>query len=159
MEKQALVIQVVVQSWNAQLKAINKLLNELSDEQLMEEIAPGKNRGIYLLGHLTAVHDRMMPLLGLGEQLFPELNPVFIQTPDKSVAEIPAASTLRSNWIKVNDVLNSHFIVMNVDEWLAKHTAVSEEDFMKEPTRNKLNVLTSRTTHLANHYGQLLLLK
>jgi len=42
---------------------------------------------------------------------------------------------------------------------LHKHTSVSEEDFAKEPHRNRLNVLTTRTTHLASHYGQLIFLK
>jgi hypothetical protein len=36
---------------------------------------------------------------------------------------------------------------------------VSPEDFAKEPHRNRLNVLISRTNHMANHIGQLLLLK
>jgi hypothetical protein len=159
MEKQFFIIQQVVDNWNTQLKAANKLLSELSDDQLMHEIAPGKNRGIYLLGHLTAVHDHMISLLGLGETLYPELIPIFIRTPDKTVADIPSATILRANWIKVNDVLNAHFSKMNADQWLSKHSSVSAEDFIKEPHRNKLNVLISRTTHLANHFGQLLLLK
>ena len=39
-----------------------------------------------------------------------------------------------------------------------KHTAVSEEDFSKEPHRNKLNIVISRTSHLQYHTGQLVLL-
>jgi hypothetical protein len=31
-----------------------------------QEVAPGKNRLIYLWGHLTAVHDAMLPLLVWG---------------------------------------------------------------------------------------------
>jgi hypothetical protein len=159
MEKQEFIIKLIVDSWNIQLGIINKLLNELSDEQLMKEVAQGKNRGIYLLGHLTAVHDRMLPLLDLGEQLCPELNPVFIRTPDKAVKEIPSVASLRANWNKVNELLNKHFSKMDAEQWLQKHTSVTEEDFINEPNRNKLNVLISRTNHLANHIGQLLLLK
>ena len=159
MEKQEFITKLVVDGWNVQLKAFDKLLNELSDEQLMKEIAPGKNRGIYLLGHLAAVHDRMLPLLDLGEQLFPDLNPIFIRTPDRAVEEIPSATSLRNNWTKVNEVLNNHFAKMHAEQWLQKHSSVSDEDFIKEPGRNKLNVLISRTNHLANHFGQLLLLK
>lgn len=44
-------------------------------------------------------------------------------------------------------------------DWFAKHTAVSDEDFAKEPHRNRLNVLLSRTIHQSNHLGQLSLLK
>jgi hypothetical protein len=36
---------------------------------------------------------------------------------------------------------------------------ISEQDFAKEPMRNKLNVLINRTNHLAYHYGQLRLIK
>ena len=140
MEKQEFITKLVVDGWNVQLKAFDKLLNELSDEQLMKEIAPGKNRGIYLLGHLAAVHDRMLPLLDLGEQLFPDLNPIFIRTPDRAVEEIPSAASLRNNWTKVNEVLNNHFAKMHAEQWLQKHSSVSDEDFIKEPGRNKLNV-------------------
>ena len=145
--------------WNNQVKACTKLLSELSDEQLMKEIVPGKNRGIYILGHLAAVHDRMIPLLGFGDQLYPNLNPIFIQTPDKTVDEIPSLSELRNNLDKVNEKLNAHFVTMTATLWLEKHTSVSDEDFAKEPSRNKLSVLISRTNHLANHIGQLLLFK
>lgn len=40
-----------------------------------------------------------------------------------------------------------------------KHSAVSEEDFAKEPHRNKLNLLLNRTNHLSYHHGQLVFLK
>jgi len=159
MDQQELIIKQVVEGWYAQLTAIDKLLNSLSDEQLMKEIAPGKNRGVYLLGHLVAVHDRMLPLLGLGEQLYPVLHPMFIRTPDRAVENIPSIKELRADWIEVNEQLNRHFATMNASQWLQKHESVSEEDFVKEPHRNKLNVLISRTNHLANHIGQLLLLK
>ena len=42
-------------------------LDSLSDEQLQKEIAPGKNRGIYILGHLIAVHDDMLAILNWAE--------------------------------------------------------------------------------------------
>jgi hypothetical protein len=153
------ITTLALAGWNNQVKACTKILSELSDEQLMKEIVPGKNRGIYILGHLAAVHDRMIPLLGFGDQLYPNLNPIFIQTPDKTVDEIPNLSELRNNLDKVNEKLNAHFVTMTATQWLEKHTSVSEEDFAKEPSRNKLSVLISRTNHLANHIGQLLLLK
>ena len=37
--------------------------------------------------------------------------------------------------------------------------ATIEEDFIKEPHRNKLNIILTRTTHLSYHTGQLALLK
>jgi len=38
-------------------------------------------------------------------------------------------------------------------DWLARHTAVSEEDFAKDPSRNRFAVLLSRTNHLSYHLG------
>jgi len=48
---------------------------------------------------------------------------------------------------------------MQPTEWFTRHTSVSEEDFIKEPHRNKLNVLITRATHQSYHLGQLIYLK
>jgi len=42
-------------------------------------------------------------------------------------------------------------------DWRQRHTAVSEEDFAKDPSRNRFAVLLSRTNHLSYHLGQALL--
>ena len=76
-------------AWDAQNNQLNKLIDELTNEQWQKEIAPGKNRGIYLLGHLIAVSDAMLPILDFGKNLFPELHPVFIKNPDKKNQDIP----------------------------------------------------------------------
>jgi hypothetical protein len=135
------------------------LLNTLSDEQLQNEIAPGKNRGIYLLGHLIAVHDDMLILLDLGEKLYPELYEPFLKLPDKTTTAIPTVSELRSLWVKQCEVLKQKFDALQTEQWFEKHTAVSTEDFTKEPHRNKLNIIITRTSHLQYHLGQLHLLK
>ena len=62
-------------------------------------------------------------------------------------------------WKKQLQSLAQRLESFSVDEWFEKHTAVSAEDFEKEPNRNKLNVVLTRTTHLAYHTGQLQLLK
>ena len=55
-----LPVKMTLTAWNAQNASFNKLLSELNDEQLNTEIAPGKNTGTYLLGHLVAVSDGML---------------------------------------------------------------------------------------------------
>jgi hypothetical protein len=50
----------------------------LSPEQLDKEVAPGKNRLIYLWGHLAAVNDGLLPLLGIGEGRHPVFDGMFI---------------------------------------------------------------------------------
>lgn len=152
-------IKMTLDRWNASLKNGDNLLNTLSDEQLQKEIAPNKNRGIYLLGHLIAVHDDMIILLDMGKKLYPELQKPFIELPDKSMSEIPSAKELREMWRKQGEWMKQQFESLNPEEWFEKHTAVSTEDFAKEPHRNKLNIIVTRTSHLQYHLGQLTLLK
>ncbi len=99
-----------LKAWNAQIDRADKLFGGLSSEEILREIAPGRNRLLYLWGHLTAVHDAMLPLLSLGERLHPEFD-----------------------------------------------SAVSEEDFAKDVSRNRFAILLSRTNHLSYHLGQAVL--
>ena len=157
MTQSEMAVKMVLDRWNGSIVNTNKLLKEITDEQLMNEVAPGKNRGVYLLGHLIAVHDDMLILLGMGEKLFPELYEPFIKQADKANTMIPTSEELRAMWDKQNEVLQAKFAAEA--DWYAKHTAVSAEDFVKEPHRNKLNIIITRTSHLQYHSGQLALLK
>ena len=78
------LLKPAIDGWLKQLERADKLFENYTDEELSKEIAPGKNSGVYLLGHLTSVHDLMLPLLRLGEQLHPELVDTFIKNPDRS---------------------------------------------------------------------------
>jgi hypothetical protein len=154
-----LAVKIVLDAWFSNVKRTDEVFNKLTDEELMNEIAPGKNRVIYLLGHLTAVHDRMLPLLNLDERAYPQLDDIFLTSPDKSVTEIPSAINLRAFWKGTNEKLEEHFKKLQADEWIQKHNSVSSDDFVKEPHRNRLNVVLGRTNHLSYHLGQLALLK
>jgi len=158
MNTTATTIKMVFDRWYALLKNFDTSLNALTDEQLQHEIAPGKNRGIYLLGHLIAVHDDMLRLLDLGDKMYPELFEPFIKSPDKTVSEIPLAKDLRATWTKQCEVLKQKFDSVQPEDWFQKHTAVTAEEFEKEPHRNKLNIIITRTSHLAYHHGQFVLI-
>ena len=108
-------------------------------------------------GHLTAVHDAMLPLLGLRERLHPEFDVAFVSNPDKSQAGIPSQEQVRQAWNSVNGELSKGFERMSWSDWLQRHTAVSEEDFAKDPSRNRFAILLSRTNHLSYHLGQAVL--
>ena len=149
-------VNLALRSWTLQIERAKKLFNSISDEQLQQPVAPNRNTGTYLLGHLTAYHDALFPLLGLGEKLFPELENPFLKNPDNGNHEIAG---LREKWETVNTIFNDKTVKLSTEEWLQRHNDVSEADFIKEPTRNKLNVLLSRTSHLAYHLGQLAFLK
>ena len=159
MNSNQIMVKMVLDRWYAQIKNFDATLSSISDEQLQKEIAPNKNRGIYLLGHLTAVHDDMLPILNFGDKLYPELHEIFVKSPDKSIIEIPSAKELRASWSKLNEVLTQNFDSLQPDEWFQKHNSVSAGDFIKEPHRNKLNIIITRTNHLSYHLGQLILIK
>jgi uncharacterized damage-inducible protein DinB len=152
-----LSVQVAINSWRLVLERANKALSNLTDDQLLKEVSPGKNRVIYLWGHLTAAHDAVFPILGLGERLHPELDAIFISSPDKAGAPLPPTEELRKYWNEVNGKLVSQFGSLSAEEWLQRHRSVSEEDYAKDPTRNRLAVLLSRTNHLSYHLGQITL--
>src|SRR5580700_8502475 len=121
----------VLNSWKLAISRLGKTLSELSDEQLQQHVAPGKNRVFYLLGHLTAMHDRMFPLLGLGDRLNPELDEPYIANPDRVVADPLSATELRRAWPEVNSRLAAALERFTLEDWLHKHTAVSDEEFVK----------------------------
>lgn len=153
-----LFVKMALDIWSVYISRTDKLINSLTDEQLQKEVSPGRNSGVYLVGHLAAVHDGMFPLLGLGDKLYPELENIFVKNPDKSGLPKPSIKQIRESWKTVNEKLASHFSKMSAEEWFTKHNAVSEEDFKKEPHRNKLNLVINRTNHLSGHYGQMIFL-
>jgi DinB superfamily len=146
-------------SWKLVIGRFDKNLMALTDEQLQKQVAPGKNRLFYLVGHLTAVHDRMLPMLGIGERLHPELDEPFITNPDKALADSISTSDLKEAWTAVNQKLTAAFERFAPEDWVQKHTAVSDEDFAKDPTRNRIAVVMSRTNHASFHMGQAVLAK
>ncbi len=152
---------MALDAWTSELKRMTDLFNSLSDEDLIREVAPGRNRGMYLLGHMASVHDGLMVLLRFEPaMMFPELQPIFHHTPDRAVADadLPSIATLREQYKTVNDRLMQHFSATTPDEWFSRHNNLSEEDFAKEPHRNRLNVVLSRTSHMAYHRGQVVFL-
>jgi uncharacterized damage-inducible protein DinB len=149
----------VLNSWGLAINRFGKTLSELSDEQLQQQVAPGRNRVFYVLGHLTAMHDRIFPLLGIGERLHTELDEPYITNPDRVLADPLSATELRRTWAEVNDKLTRAFAGFTLEDWLQKHTAVSDEDFMKDPMRNRLAVVMNRTSHASYHAGQAALTK
>ncbi len=156
---QALFVRMVTSAWTTQNKYLDDLLGSLTEAQWMQKTAPGRNSGIYLLGHLTAVNDGIIPLLDLGKRLYPALEEVFLSKPDDSGLPKPSVSELKNCWKEVNLALTNGMNKMSADDWFSRHTAVTAEAFAKEPHRNKLNILINRSIHQGYHLGQLAYLK
>lgn len=159
MDDRELAVRSQLEVWHGTNHRVSELLFELSDEQLEKQISPGRNSGHYIIGHLAAVNDAMLPLLGFGEKRYPDLEPAFLTEPESAVAERPTVAEVRRVWADLLGVLRENFEQLSADDWFAKHTAVSDEDFFNEPLRSRISVLISRTNHLNYHLGQLTLLR
>lgn len=146
-------------AWTKEIDRADKFFSTLTDPQLLNEIAPGKNRLVYLWGHLIAVHDRMLPLLAVGDRLYPDLDAPFLTEADRSdsLKSIPSAAELKRRWDEVHTRLLAGLSAFNATDWASKHTAVSDEGFAANPLRNRLAVLLSRTAHVSYHLGQCVL--
>ena len=148
------LIDSALRNWRSNVDLAGKLFGNLSQEQLLQEVAPGKNRLIYLWGHLTASNDALIPLLGFRSRTHPELDLMFVSNPDRTVQNILLGEDLKIIWQETGQILWTGFSKLSAAEWLQKHSAVSEEDFSREPHRNRFTVLLSRTAHIAYHLGQ-----
>jgi hypothetical protein len=157
MDQIQLTIQTAIKAWEMQISRTDKFLSSLDDASLTKEIAPGKNRISYLIGHLIAVNDNIHAMFGMSERSYAHLDEAFVKNADRATNREPGISDLREDWKRSNEQLSALFSRMTVKDWLSRHTAMTDEDYLKEPTRNKLAVLMNRTSHVAYHLGQLAL--
>src|SRR5690348_4394461 len=118
------IIKLAVDAWQLQIDRATKLFDALSDTQLQKPIVHGRNTGIYLLGHLTAIHDAMFTLLGIGNRLHPTLDGIFVKNPDGTILKKPPVEELRNYWKEVNQSLTQKFALLKTSDWLDRHTAV-----------------------------------
>jgi len=158
MTPDGVLIPAAISSWEQVVTRVGTLCLSCTEEELLVDVAPGKNRIIYLWGHLTAIHDGMFSVLRLGERLHPELDAVFIAQPDRSVP-LPTSAEIAKCWEGAHTELLSRFTTLSPNEWLERHGNVSAEEFERNPSRNRLAVLLSRTNHASYHLGQMMLAK
>ena len=158
MTSDEVLIQTASSSWEQIINRVGTLCSSCSEEHLLVEVASGKNRILYLWGHLTAVDDALFSILRLGERLHPELDAIFIAQPDRSVS-LPTSTEIAKRWEDVHIELLSRFKTLTSKEWLDRHGNVSPEEFEQNPTRNRLAVLLGRTNHASYHFGQMMLAK
>jgi hypothetical protein len=89
-------VDMALRAWKLNIERTGQFFAGLSEEELLHEIAPGKNRLLYLWGHLTAVSDALIPLLGLGARLHPELDAMFISNRDRAVVKTLSGAELKA---------------------------------------------------------------
>ncbi len=89
-----LMVQSAIGNWTRTIQRVSSTFKVLPEAKFYETVAPGRNRLIFLLGHLTASNDGMLPLLGFGPRLYPAFEETFLHRPDRSVAESRRAIAL-----------------------------------------------------------------
>jgi hypothetical protein len=140
MENEGSYVALGLKVWTAQIERSDKLFGSLSSEEVLQEIAPGRNRLLYLWGHLTAMHDAMLSLLGLGERLYPEFDVAFVSNPDKSQAAIPSHEQVRQAWKAVNGELPKGFEKM---KWRGPTDSNGTRPYRKKISRMMLRAIAS----------------
>jgi hypothetical protein len=146
-----------LETWKQIVQRITIKLSTLKDEEVERTVAPSRNRVIYLIGHLIVAHDRMFPLLRIGDRHYTNLDASFFDNADGVVAHSFDIAYLRGAWEEVNRVLTESISKLTPAEWLERHGSVTEEAFVQEPLRNRMAILLSRTNHASFHYGQIIL--
>ena len=136
-----------------------KFFCSLTEDELELKVAPSRNRLIYIWGHLTALNDAIFPLFGFGPRRHAELDGMFVSQPDRAVSPILSGPGVKEVWKELDVLLWVEFQKLTPSEWLQRHQAVSAEDFLREPHRNRHASLLGRTAHLAYHFGQAMLAK
>jgi len=154
-----LLIVTSLRNWNEQNKRLLSLVNSMNEEQLESHIAPGRNSGTYLLGHLAAINYTMLTLFDLGENPHPKLETIYLLNADKAIIHDYKTDDLKKLLVDSIQLFEEKSKALTEADWLDRHMNITEEEFKTQQHRNKINVLISRTLHLVYHLGQLSLLK
>lgn len=135
----------IYQAWLLQNRKISDLINRLSEDDLKNDVAPGRNSGLYLLGHLIASNDLLMPMFGFGKKMYPLYEKIFLCTPDKCAQNFPPVQEVKSHWFTLNEVLMEKFAAMDEKNWSSQ----------SEMSIDRLTMMLSIVNHQSYHLGQL----
>src|SRR5258706_13995963 len=111
-----LLVEMVLTTWIKYIDKTNELMAGLTDEELLTEIAPGRNRGIYIVGHLIAIHHKMLPILGICPEMNPKLFDIYAKKPDNKSETPYTISVLKEKWDQQNKVLEDYFEKATTDD-------------------------------------------
>src|SRR5258708_38655488 len=120
------LIDGALRAWKFNEERIDKFFGPLSEEQLQQEIMPGRNRLIYLWGHIAAVNDALFPLLGLGPKRYPDLDTMFLKNPDRTVPAIYSGREVAAAADEINRGLWTAVTQWATHEWLRSEEHTSE---------------------------------
>jgi uncharacterized damage-inducible protein DinB len=148
-------LAICLLQWDTYNKRMEKVIQTIDNQNYNTAIVRGGNSPSWLLGHLADTDDKLLELFGIGKRLFPELSSIYHHEKGSNQTGHLTKDEMLAKWKLILAELDRAFKSWSENDWLSRHTAVSEEDFKKEPHRNRLNVMLSRVTHKASHLGQI----
>src|SRR5688572_1339271 len=152
-------LEICLLQWDTYNNRMQKVLDTITEENFNKPVIAGANSPSWILGHLADTDDKLLELFGIRKRLFPELEKIYHHERGSNQSGHLTKTELITKWRSILAELNLAFKAMSESDWHGRHQAVSEEDFKKEPHRNKLNVMLSRVAHKASHLGQVAMQK
>ena len=131
----------------------NWIIGALSEDDLKKEISPGKNHGVWLLGHLITCEDDFALYMGKGEITYPEYQKMFAEgTKPLSFDNYPLLSEMKSKWKEMVDKNKKIYAELTDEELEQPHAQLTDEnDFCQ----TKKDICVHWQVHLMYHVGQL----
>ncbi len=147
-------IETCLLQWDTYNRLMQKMMDAVSVQDFNAPVVPNGNSPSWLFGHLADIDDKLLELFGIRSRLFPELEKIYHHERGTNQTGHLSKEELATKWKAITSELDRAFKAWSESDWMGRHTAVSEEDFKKEPHRNKLNVILGRVSHKASHLGQ-----
>jgi hypothetical protein len=72
-----LIIDQCIKAWEQRITQATKLIDALSEWAMDTEIASGRNKVVYVIGHLLVVHDKLIEGMELGDRRHADLDKLF----------------------------------------------------------------------------------
>jgi len=150
-----LIVKKFAEQFEAMVEWVNGNIDPLTDDELNMEIAPGKNHGVWILGHLITSDDDFSVFMEKGDLLFPEYFEIFGQGSKlQPVENYPPVSLLREQWKSVVEKNRKIYTELSDEELNEPHGRMQnppEEDFFK----TKQRIIYFWQLHQMYHAGQL----
>jgi len=148
------IVKRFAEQYNNLADWINIYVNRLSDDEYKYELSPGKNHGVWILGHLITSDDDFSLFMGKGEMLYPEYTAIFGEgsklQPVENYPDVPLLKEQWNNVIKKNRKVYTQIADAELDE---PHCMV--KDYEKDFFKTKINIITHWQLHEMFHAGQL----
>jgi hypothetical protein len=94
------IIKQVIAFWQNNNGEITAFFNKHPNDKYRQQVSPGRNSAIYILGHLITVSDSLFPLFGLGEQRYPELS-IFLGSSESKIVHDFTIAELKKNGLRL----------------------------------------------------------